>query len=105
MKRTIITVAIATFLTCAIIISCAYAMPAQAEPATYNIMGIVVRVEPVFPGCEEIICKDANGETFGFFADEGDFEIGLITVVIFRDTLELEEEDEIIDYEIIGSVF
>ena len=97
---------IAAIITCIILYSCAFALPAnaEAEPESYKLMGVVVNVSCPFPGTEEVLVMDANGEVAGFYADPDDFHEGDVLVLTFIDLHEIEEEDELADVEYIGTI-
>ena len=108
MTKTIKTIIIATVLTCAIMISCACAMPACAEAKTYEVDAVVTEMRIAFPGCWEVIATDERGEQWGWFADNADGEYWHIGDLVRLTMLDLsgehEEEDEVMDVILLGEL-
>ena len=72
MKETKICI-IALLITCLIIVSCAYAMPAQAESCNPNFGEFYPRLSVVVERQgDKVICQDQEGNLWSFFCDESD---------------------------------
>lgn len=101
-------IAIATAITCAIIIACACAIPASAEGQTYEIDAVVIEMRIAFPGCWEVTAVDADGEMWTWFEDNGNGEywhIGDLARLTMLDLSgEREEEDEVMDVRLMGEL-
>ena len=91
--KTFVTCMIATFITCAIILGCAYAMPAQAEESeTFELLGVVTGWSEHLD-CIEYTVTLEDGEMLAFYADAGDFQIGDMVWLLIWD----ETQQEVID--------
>ena len=103
MKKQIRAIIIATIITCAIIVSCAYAMPVQAEAAElghgefYPKLAVVVSSVRIDTGLWVVDCQDRTGNVWSFFDDEGTWVIGDIANLLMWDLGEREEDDEIVE--------
>lgn len=99
MKKQIRTIIIATIVTCAIILSCACAMPAQAEQKGefYPKLAIVVNVKQVAEKLWVVECEDRTGNMWSFFDDMSAWAVGDIANLLMWNLGENEEEDEIIE--------
>lgn len=107
MKKQIRAVIIATIITCAIIISCAYAMPVQAEAANeaaelghgefYPKLAMVISSVRIDTDLWIVNCQDRTGNVWAFFDDEGTWEIGDIANLLMWNLGEREEDNEIIE--------
>lgn len=101
MKQTKLIIA-ATIITIIIMLSCAYALPAVAEVGNrgefYPRLTVVVEKEQIADtGLWVIYCQDKNGNVWGFYDDEGEWNIGDIANLLMWNMSEREEEDEIIE--------
>ena len=105
--KTFVTCMIATFITCAIILGCAYAMPAQADTFdTYKVEGVVTEYHIAFPGVWEVVATTKDGDQFGWFADNDDGEywhIGDLVLITMRECGR-EEDDEVMDVLLLGEL-
>lgn len=91
---------IATILTCAILISCAFVLPACAEVGDrgefYPRLTVVTSYERV--GDLWIIdCTDKDGMVWSFYGEEEDAHIGNMFNLLMWNMGEAEEDDEIIE--------
>lgn len=97
MKKTVRIVAIATALTIAIMLSCAYAMPAGAEEL-YPKLAVVVSTEEA-GGIYCINCLDKDGNVWSFYDDDPSLEEGDILALLMERVDEIPEDDHIVGYE------
>lgn len=98
MKKTVRTTIIATIITIVIIMSCAYAMPAQAaRPEFYPKLTIVVSCTVIDSELYIIDCVDREGYKWSFFDYENTWREGDIANLLMWALNEQEEEDEIIE--------
>lgn len=92
---------IATILTCLILVSCAYALPAVAEVKQrelYPKLTIVVEREQIGnTGLWVIYCQDRNGYVWTFIDDKGEWNVGDVANLLMQKSNESAEEDEIIE--------
>lgn len=98
MKHQIRAAIIATIITCAILISCAYTIPVQAESTKefYPKLTIVFETEKV--GEMWIVyCIDKSQNVWSFFDDDGTWKTGDIANLLMWHLDEHEEEDEIVE--------
>ncbi len=99
MKSTKVVI-IATIITVILILSCAYALPIQAEaearPEFYPKLTIVVSVTQE-DGLWIIECMDKNGDIWAFYDDEESWAIGDIANLLMMTVSNNIEEDEIIE--------
>lgn len=98
MKKQIRTIIIATVITCAIIISCAFAMPARAENRGefYPKLTVVFETEKV-GDLWVVYCIDKSQNIWSFYDDEGTWKNGDIANLLMRNMGECEEDDKIIE--------
>lgn len=99
MKKQIHAIIIATIVTCAIIISCAYAMPAKAEarhPEFYPKLTIVFEAEKI-EDYWVVYCIDKTQNIWSFYDDEGTWVKGDIANLLMWNLGEYEEDDEIVE--------
>ena len=100
MKTTKIVI-IATIITVCLILSCAYALPVQAEaesrPEFYPKLTIVVEIIPVSNDLWIVECRDKDGHIWAFYDDELTWSNGDIANLLMWTINENEEEDEIIE--------
>lgn len=98
MKKTIKTIIIATIITIAIMVSCAYAMPACAEDCEefYPKLAVVFETEQV-NNMWIVYCVDKTQNIWSFYDDEGAWTKGDIVNLLMWNTGEHEEDDEIIE--------
>lgn len=102
MTKTIKTIIIATIVTCAIMISCACAMPACAEVGDrgefYPRLAVVTAYEQIGDTDLWVIeVTDKDGEVWSFYGEEEDAEIGNIFNLLMWNLGEAEEADEIVE--------
>ena len=102
MKNTIKIIAIATIVTIAIMISCAYAMPACAEVGDrgefYPRLAVVTGYEQIGDTDLWVIeVTDKDGEVWSFYGEEEDAHIGIMFNLLMWNLGEAEEEDEIVE--------
>lgn len=103
MKKRIKTVIIAVVVTCAIIVSCAYAIPVHAETVElghgefYPKLAVVVSSIRIDTGLWVVDCQDRTGNVWSFFDNEGTWTIGDIANLLMWDLGEYEEDDEIVE--------
>ena len=101
MKNTIKIIAIATIVTVAIMISCAYAMPACAEHKDHGEffpqLTVVVGYEHIGTDLWLIECMDKDGEVWSFYGEEEDAHIGNIFNLLLWDLGEAEEDIEVVE--------
>ena len=92
-------VIIATIVTCLIIVSTAFALPAQAEsrPEFYPRLTVVVNSVRIEERTWVVECQDKEGNIWAFFDDEGTWEKGDIANLLMWAITEQEEEDEIVE--------
>ena len=95
---------IATIITSLILVSCALAMPAQAEanPATsedyYGKLVVVKSSTQLEISIWVVECEDKNGNLWHFLNDTGDLHRGdILTLLMFR-LNDNEEDDECMEY-------
>lgn len=95
---------IATIITSLIIVSCAFAMPAQAEsnPITsedyYGKLVVVKSSTQLEISTWVVECKDKDGNLWYFLNDTGDLHRGdVLTLLMFR-LNENKEDDECMEY-------
>ena len=98
MKKQIKTIIIATVITCAIMISCAFAMPAKAEDRGefYPKLTVVFETEKV-GDLWVVYCVDKTQNVWSFYDDEGTWAKSDIANLLMWNMGEHEEEDEIIE--------
>jgi hypothetical protein len=100
MKKQIRTTIIATITTIIIIFSCALALPASAEVGDrgefYPRLTVVVDVVEL-GGLRYIACQDKDGNIWGFYDDEAEWDVGDIANLLMWNMGEHEEDDEIIE--------
>lgn len=101
MKTTKI-ITIATAITMAIIIACSITVPASAEVGDrgefYPKMAVVTAIEEIGDTNIFIVTVvDKDGHEWGFFDDEGEWQIGDIANLLMWNLGEREEEDEIVE--------
>lgn len=94
--------AIATALTIAIIIACAFTLSASAEVGDrgefYPRLTVVIEKEQIADtGLWIIYCQDRDGNIWAFYDDEGEWDVGDIANLLMWNMGEREEEDEIIE--------
>ena len=99
MKKQIRAAIIATIITCIIIISSSFAMPAFAEDRGefYPKLTIVVSSVKIDSQLWVVDCKDKNGNIWSFFDDEGVWKQGDIINLLMWKMGENEKEDEILE--------
>lgn len=102
MTKTIKTIIIATIVTCAIMISTAFAVPACAEVGDrgefYPRLAVVTAYEQIGNTDLWIIeVTDKDGEVWSFYGEEEDAHIGTMFNLLMWNMGEAEEEDEIIE--------
>ena len=101
MKKTIRIIIIATAITIAILLSCAYAMPVQAEAVTstdyYCKLTIVTSSIRIEDSLWVISCEDGEGNEWQFLNDEELEKGDILNLLMFR-LNEREENDECMDY-------
>ena len=102
MRKQITVIIIATILTCAILISCSFAIPAGAEAEDhsefYPRLTVVIEKEQIAnTGLWVIYCQDKGGNVWAFYDDEGEWNVGDIANLLMWNLNETEEEDEIIE--------
>lgn len=94
-------IVIAAIVTIAIMVSCAYAMPAYAEQGRkefYPRLTVVVEKEQIGEsGLWVITCRDKNSNLWAFYDDIGDWNIGDIINLLMKSINENEEDDKIIE--------
>lgn len=96
MKKTIKIIAIATFITCMLILSCAYAIPAHAEvEGFYTVPALVTAIDMEQ---DKVTCVLHDGNIFEFYGAE-DWNIGDICDLYMWDCNSPEDitDDEVID--------
>lgn len=103
MKETKICI-IAVIITCLIIVSTAFALPAQAEanPITsedyYGKLVVVLDSNQIETSIWNVSCQDKNGKIWEFLNDDGDLQQGdILTLLMFR-VNDNEEDDECMEY-------
>lgn len=100
MKTTKIAI-IATIITVCLILSCACALPAQAEagsrPEFYPRLTIVVEVISVSDDLWIVECRDRDDHIWAFYDDELIWSSGDIANLLMWAMNDNEEEDEIIE--------
>lgn len=82
-------IAIATAITVAIMIACAYALPADADELC-PVLTVVIDTERVDAAVREIICQDRAGMIWSFYADDTDWGEGDVVILLMW-------HDEVID--------
>ena len=98
MKKQIRAIIIATIVTCVILISCACAIPAQAErPEFYPKLTVVVDSIRIDSHLWVVDCRDKDGNIWSFFDDEGTWARGDIANLLMMTINENEEEDELVE--------
>lgn len=95
MKRQIRATIIATIITALIIVSCAYAMPANAEQEVYPKLTIVISSVRIENNLWVVDCQDKEGNVWSFFEDEGAWKQGDIANLLMM-AME-NDEDEVIE--------
>lgn len=98
MKKQIRIIIIATVITCALMISCAFAVPAHAEDRGefYPKLTVVFEIEKV-GDLWVVYCVDKIQNVWSFYDDEGTWAKGDIANLLMWNIGENEEEDEIIE--------
>ena len=93
------TIIIATIITCLIIISTAFALPAQAEsrPEFYPRLTVVVNSTRIESHTWVVECQDKEGNRWAFFDDVGTWSRGDIANLLMWAITDKEEEDEIVE--------
>lgn len=94
-------IAIATAITVAIMVSMAFAIPADAE-AAYTLDTVIVGIE-LEPDCIKLECLDSNGELWEFY-DEDEWHIGDIATLRLFGIDNDYTHDEIVGAEYNGSL-
>lgn len=93
--------AIATALTVAILIACAFTLSASAEVGNrgefYPRLTVVVETEQIANNFWTVTCEDKDGNLWMFYDDEGTWEPGDIANFLMWNMGECEEDDEIIE--------
>ena len=102
MTKTIKTIAIATIITIAIMISCAFAMPASAEVGDrgefYPLLTVVTAYERIGDTDLWVISvTDKDGQVWDFYGEEEDAHVGNIYNLLMWNLGEKEEADEIVE--------
>ena len=92
-------IAIATIITICLILSCAYAIPANAEtrPEFYPKLTVVIDIEQIEDNMWIVECQDCKGNIWSFFNDENTWAPGDIANLLMMAINDREEEDEIIE--------
>jgi hypothetical protein len=75
---------IATIVTCLIIVSCAYAMPAGAEAECLPKLTVVVSKLQIGPKLWEVSCLDRQGDEWAFYCDNGSWDRGDIVNLLMQ---------------------
>lgn len=93
---------IATVITCLIIVSTAFALPAQAEEAApselyYGKLVVVTAVTRLDTALWVVECQDKDGQRWAFLDDERLAEGDILTLLMYR-LNEREEDDECMEY-------
>ena len=89
---------IATVVTCMILVSCAFAMPAVAESSDYySKLTVVVNKTRIEDRLWVIECEDKRGNIWAFLDDEGTWDRGDIANLLMLRLNEKEEDDEIME--------
>lgn len=90
--------AIVAIITSIIMLSCAIALPAQAESGEfYPRLTVVMDRISISDDLWIISCRDKNGNMWEFFDDAGEWERGDICNLFMWNMGEHEEDDEIIE--------
>lgn len=94
---------IAVIITALIIVSCAYAMPAQAErPEFYPKLTVVVSSVRIDSRLWVVDCKDKEGHIWSFFDEDGTWVQGDLANLLMWALNEVEEDDEIVEVYWVG---
>lgn len=88
-------ITIATALTIILLAACAFALPANAESATFERVGVVTAWATYYD-CIEYTVTLEDGTMLAFYADKGDYSIGTMVLLTLWDEIEQEVID--VDY-------
>lgn len=99
MKKLIRTTIIATIITIITILSCACAIPANAETSDnyYNKLSVVINKTRIESNTWVIDCRDKNGNIWSFLDDEGTWSKGDIANLLLYRINENEKDDEVME--------
>lgn len=98
---------IATIMTAIIIALCGCVMTANAETAdTYEVEAVVIEMKVAFADVWEMTAVTADGEKYGWFADNNDGEYWHIGDLALLTMLkgQTEEDDEVMDVILLGEL-
>ena len=87
---------IAAIITAIIIVSCSFAMADSYYGEFYPRLTIVIDIVEL-DGLRYIACQDKEGNIWGFYDDNGEWEEGDIANLLMWNMGECEEDDEIIE--------
>ena len=85
-------IAIATALTVLFLTACAFALPANAESATFERVGVITAWATYYD-CIEYTVTLEDGTMLAFYADKGDYSIGTMVLLTIWDEIEQEVID------------